>query len=60
MTNEEFDRKLLTVKLPFRVEEAARQMLVHGHTKEVVIRSCNIQKTRDLMLLDIALTEISS
>ena len=60
MTHEEFDMKLLTIKLPFRVSEAARYILVQGISIKTAIVICNIESSSDLDKLNIALVEFKS
>lgn len=58
MTNEEFDSKLLPFKMPFRVSEAARQILVNGYDWKDVITGCGIKKEEDFKMLEAALIEL--
>lgn len=57
MTHQEFDSKLLTFKIPFRVSEAARQILVHGFSWKTAAVTCGINSDDDFKLLEAALIE---
>ncbi len=56
LTNEEFDKRLLSRKLSFQLSEAARLVLVHGSSVEVAasvvgLAKAEITKVNDTLKL---------
>jgi hypothetical protein len=60
MTPEQFNNLTFSKKLPFRVSEALRYVLVNGMEKKTAIYCACITTQQQLILLDEMLIEIES